>query len=98
MDFEAAQQRVEALRERIEYHSKRYYDEDAPEIEDDEFDVLTRELRELEAEYPQLITADSYTQRIQNCPICSPRLPTRCRWPACRMSFLWKNSVNLMPG
>ncbi len=64
MDFEAAQQRVEALRERIEYHSKRYYDEDAPEIEDDEFDVLTRELRELEAEYPQLITADSYTQRI----------------------------------
>ena len=64
MDFEAAQQRVEALRERIEYHSKRYYDEDAPEIEDDEFDALTRELRELEAEYPQLITADSYTQRI----------------------------------
>ena len=39
MDFEAAQQRVEALRERIEYHSKRYYDEDAPEIEDDEFDA-----------------------------------------------------------
>ena len=64
MDFEAAQQRVEVLRERIEYHSKRYYDEDAPEIEDDEFDALTRELRELEAEYPQLITADSYTQRI----------------------------------
>ena len=32
MDFEAAQQRVEVLRERIEYHSKRYYEEDAPEI------------------------------------------------------------------
>ena len=96
MDFEAAQQRVEVLRERIEYHSKRYYDEDAPEIEDDEFDALTRELRELEAEYPQLITADSYTQRIHG--ELSNLLPTRCRWPACRMSFLWKNSVNLMPG
>ena len=56
--------RVAELRELIEYHSKRYYDEDAPEIEDDEFDALTRELKALEEQYPQLITPDSYTQRV----------------------------------
>lgn len=64
MDFEAAKQRLEALREQIDYHSRLYYDNDAPEIEDDEFDALTRELRAIEAEFPQLITADSYTQRV----------------------------------
>ncbi len=64
MDFEGARLRVEELRRQIEYHSRRYYDEDAPEIEDDEFDALTRELRRLEEAYPQLITADSYTQRV----------------------------------
>lgn len=56
--------RVAELREQIEYHSKRYYDEDAPEIEDDEFDALTRELKSLEEQYPHLITPDSYTQRV----------------------------------
>lgn len=56
--------RIAELREQIDYHSKRYYDEDAPEIEDDEFDALTRELRELEEQYPHLITPDSYTQRV----------------------------------
>lgn len=56
--------RIAELRERIDYHSKRYYDEDAPEIEDDEFDALTRELRSLEEQYPHLITPDSYTQRV----------------------------------
>ncbi len=64
MDFVRAQQRVKALRAEIDYHSRRYYDEDAPEIEDDEFDALTRELRELETAFPQLVTADSYTQRV----------------------------------
>ena len=64
MDFESARKRLMELRSLIDYHSRRYYDEDAPEIEDDEFDALTRELREIEGEYPQLITADSYTQRV----------------------------------
>lgn len=64
MELDAAQKRVLELREQIDYHSRRYYDEDAPEIEDDEFDTLTRELRELEAAYPQLITPDSYTQKV----------------------------------
>lgn len=59
-----ARLRVSELRAQIEYHSNRYYNEDAPEIEDDAFDALTRELREWESRYPQLITADSYTQRV----------------------------------
>ncbi len=64
MDRQEAARRIAALREQIDYHSRRYYDEDAPEIEDDAFDALTRELRELEEQYPELITTDSYTQRV----------------------------------
>lgn len=64
MNLEEAAARVLALREQIDYHSHRYYDQDAPEIEDDAFDALTRELRQMEEQYPQLITADSYTQRV----------------------------------
>ena len=64
MTYEDAALRIAALREQIDYHSRRYYDEDAPEIEDDAFDALTRELRQLEDQFPQLITADSYTQRV----------------------------------
>ena len=64
MDLAQAARRVSALREQIDYHSRRYYDDDAPEIEDDEFDALTRELRQIEERYPQLITPDSYTQRV----------------------------------
>ncbi len=64
MDFDQAARRVKELRQQIDYHSRRYYDEDAPEIEDDAFDALTRELRQLEEQYPQLVTADSYTQRV----------------------------------
>lgn len=64
MDEQQARSRIAELREIIEYHSRRYYDEDAPEIEDDEFDALTQELRQLESLFPQLITADSYTQKV----------------------------------
>jgi len=64
MNEEMAARRIAELREIIEYHSQRYYDEDTPEIEDDEFDALTRELRQLEEKYPHLITPDSYTQRV----------------------------------
>ncbi len=64
LGFEAAKVRIEELRAVIEYHSDRYYNQDAPEIEDDEFDALTRELKALEEQYPELITPDSYTQRV----------------------------------
>ena len=42
MDFESARRRIEELRETIDYHSRLYYDKDAPELEDDEFDKLTQ--------------------------------------------------------
>ena len=65
MEWEAAARRVEELRRLINTYSRLYYEEDAPAIEDDEFDALTRELRALEEQYPQLVTPDSYTQRVQ---------------------------------
>lgn len=64
MQEQEARLRVEELRKLIEYHSKRYYDEDDPEIEDDAFDALTRELRQWEEQYPALVSDDSYTRRI----------------------------------
>ncbi|HYY15043.1 MAG TPA: NAD-dependent DNA ligase LigA, partial [Gammaproteobacteria bacterium] len=56
--------RVKALRELIEYHNYRYYSLDDPLISDAEFDGLMRELEALEADYPELITTDSPTQRV----------------------------------
>jgi len=55
---------VAELREEIEEHNRRYFVEDAPTISDAEFDALVRELRELEDEYPELITPDSPTQHV----------------------------------
>lgn len=63
-EFETAQKRAEELRGQLVYHSKRYYEDDAPEIEDYEYDRLLRELEELEAVYPELVTAESPTQRV----------------------------------
>jgi DNA ligase (NAD+) len=56
-------ERVARLREQIEYHNDRYFVEDEPEIADADFDALVRELRELEAHHPSLVTPDSPTQR-----------------------------------
>lgn len=57
-------QRVERLRKQIEYHNKKYYEEDAPEIGDYDYDVMLRELVSLEKEYPELVTPDSPSQRV----------------------------------
>jgi len=57
-------QRIEKLRSLINYHSHRYYVLDSPEISDEEYDKLMRELSQFEAEHPELITPDSPTQRI----------------------------------
>ena len=58
------QERIKELREILEYHSKRYYDQDAPEISDYEYDMLQRELRELETAHPEEIVPTSPTQRV----------------------------------
>ncbi|OAQ20731.1 NAD-dependent DNA ligase LigA [Thermosulfurimonas dismutans] len=57
-------ERVNQLRKEIEYHNYRYYVLDSPVISDAEYDALMRELKELEAKYPELITPDSPTQRV----------------------------------
>ncbi len=60
--------RWEQLRDQVEYHSRRYYVDDDPEIADDEYDALFRELQALEAEHPELVTADSPTQTVGAAP------------------------------
>lgn len=64
MELEQAKKRVEELRAVIEKNNRLYYDQDAPELEDFEYDALTRELKELEAQFPQLVTASSPTQKV----------------------------------
>lgn len=56
--------RMRALREILDYHNHRYYVLDAPEVPDAEYDRLFRELQALEAQYPELLTTDSPTQRV----------------------------------
>lgn len=63
-NFSQKKQRAEELRLIINYHNKKYYENDAPEIEDFEYDRLMQELIKLEEEYPELITADSPTHRV----------------------------------
>jgi DNA ligase (NAD+) len=60
----AARKRVNELRRLIAHHDQRYYTLDRPEISDAEYDALMRELRELEAAHPELVTPESPTQRV----------------------------------
>lgn len=64
MELEQARKRAEELRVIIEKNNRLYYDQDAPELEDFEYDALNRELKQIEAEYPELITASSPTQHV----------------------------------
>ncbi len=56
--------RAEKLREQINYHNHRYYIMDSPVVSDADYDALMRELKQLEEQYPELITPDSPTQRV----------------------------------
>ena len=60
--------RIEALRREILFHNHRYYVLDSPQINDDAYDDMVRELRSLEAAHPDLVTVDSPTQRIGAAP------------------------------
>lgn len=62
-------ERVEALRERLRYHNRRYYIEDSPEIPDSEYDALYKELESIELDHPELVTPDSPTQRVGGDPL-----------------------------
>ena len=64
MDFEFAKSRAKELCELLNYHNNRYYNLDSPEISDYEYDMLLRELENIEEEFPQLVTSDSPTQKV----------------------------------
>jgi DNA ligase (NAD+) len=64
----AAQQRAESLRALIAEHDRRYYLLDQPSVSDADYDALQRELRAIEASYPDLVTRDSPTQRVGGKP------------------------------
>ncbi len=65
----SVEQRIAKLREEIRLHDRLYYVEAAPKISDLEYDGLMNELKELEGKHPDLITADSPTQRIGDQPV-----------------------------
>jgi DNA ligase (NAD+) len=69
MDQDIALQRITELRKNIEYHNSLYYQQDAPEISDAEYDRLMKELQELEALYPDDDLAASPTQRVGAAPL-----------------------------
>ena len=60
----SAAERAQELRKQLEYHNHRYYVLDDPEISDAGYDALLNELRDIEAEHPELLTPDSPTQRV----------------------------------
>ena len=76
--------RIDTLRDRIRHHEERYYVLDDPEVSDAEYDAFVRELRELEAAHPDLVTADSPTQRVGDEPVAALR-PVRHRLPMLSM-------------
>jgi DNA ligase (NAD+) len=61
--------RAEELRRQLEYHGHRYYVLDDPDISDQDYDALLNELRDIEAEHPELRTPDSPTQRVGGQPL-----------------------------
>lgn len=60
--------RVTELREQLAHHNKLYYEHDAPEVTDAQYDALLYELRELEADHPELVTPESPTQKVGGAP------------------------------
>lgn len=67
--MESVKEKIERLRREIERHNYLYYVEARPEISDQEYDRLMRQLQELEAQHPELITPDSPTQRVGGQPL-----------------------------
>ncbi|MBJ7347889.1 MAG: NAD-dependent DNA ligase LigA [Thermoleophilaceae bacterium] len=65
---DTAGSRARELRDQIEHHNRLYYQNDAPEISDGQYDALLNELRQLEADHPELVTLDSPTQRVGAAP------------------------------
>src|SRR5204862_8215954 len=62
-------ERAAELRRELDHHNHRYYVLDDPEITDQQYDALLNELRDIEAEHPELLTPDSPTQRVGAKPL-----------------------------
>ena len=71
MDRTKAEERIAKLRTEIRHHDYLYYVKDAPEISDEQYDKLYRELVALEEAHPELVTPDSPTQRVAGAPVDS---------------------------
>src|SRR4051794_28004352 len=69
MPTKSPSDRIDELRDAIRHHEERYYIQNAPEISDEQFDALLHELERLEADFPDLVTPDSPTQRVAGHPI-----------------------------
>ena len=69
MNETSARKRIDELVEVLNYHARLYYVEDRNEISDYEYDMLQRELKQLEEQFPQLIRKDSPTQRVGGAPV-----------------------------
>jgi DNA ligase (NAD+) len=69
MNRDAAREHIRKLKAQIEQHNHEYYVLDNPAISDAAFDALMRELKALEVEFPELVTADSPTQRVGGAPL-----------------------------
>ena len=64
-------ERIQKLRAEIDKHNQQYYIDASPEISDSEYDALFRQLQDLEAAHPELVTEDSPTQRVGGAPLQS---------------------------
>lgn len=64
MDVKEAERLTKELTEQLNFHNKKYYIEDSPEIDDYDYDMLYRRLQQVEADFPELIKSDSPTQNV----------------------------------
>ena len=69
MGINEAREKVNKLVETLNYHSRKYYVEDNPEIDDYDYDMMQQELKSLEEQFPDLVRPDSPTQRVGGEPI-----------------------------
>lgn len=69
LSHKQAVRKISKLREEIAYHEKKYYTDNDPQISDYEFDLLVRELKDLEALHPDLVIPESPTQRVGEKPV-----------------------------
>ena len=69
MDISEAREKINKLVETLNYHSRKYYVEDNPEIDDYDYDMMQQELKALEEQFPELVRSDSPTQRVGGEPV-----------------------------